>query len=65
MIDVMNTNERQFVTPRERRVSRNFRVPGELVVDRVTPRERRVSRNKLAGTELAATARHASREACE
>ena len=53
------------VTPRERRVSRNYITPECDRFDKVTPRERRVSRNSEEGEMVRNANGHASREACE
>ena len=53
------------VTPRERRVSRNFPSESFQRIFSVTPRERRVSRNSINTLPTLHDRRHASREACE
>ena len=53
------------VTPRERRVSRNYGYVDRFNVKAVTPRERRVSRNNTQGRRMHKWDGHASREACE
>ena len=54
-----------YVTPRERRVSRNRSKFNESGNHFVTPRERRVSRNDIDLTGRFDRKCHASREACE
>ena len=57
---------RETVTPRMRRVSRNFSVDtSSALASNVTPRMRRVSRNFLKEGKIMAALGHASHEACE
>ena len=53
------------VTPRKRRVSRNWTISGRIGECVVTPRKRRVSRNSNPAWLRLSDSGHASQEACE